>query len=81
MRNVFTTSLYILEQQPPPLGNPRGWPKPQVWGTIGSGLTPRVRKCPMRARFPALISVGGRRQVPGGPELGHPQELFFWESC
>ena len=23
---------------------------------------------------------GRRRQVPGGPELGHPQEWIFWES-
>ena len=42
-----------------PLGNPRGWPKPQVWGTIGSGLTPRVQNCVRHSRFPALISVGG----------------------
>ena len=56
---IKAVSIYILEQRPPPLGNCEGWTKPQVWGTIGSGLTPRVQKCPQDVRFPALISVGG----------------------
>ena len=30
-----------------------------MWGTVGSGLTPRVRKHGRHPGFPALISVGG----------------------
>ena len=50
---------YIYWNNDPPWGIESDAPNPQVWGTIGSGLTPRVQKCVMRARFPALISVGG----------------------
>ena len=49
----------IFEQLPPPLGNGWRWPKPQVWGTVGSGLTPRAQKCRMHPGFPALMAVGG----------------------
>ena len=34
-------------------------PNPQVWGTVGSGLTPRVQKWCVHPGFPALISMGG----------------------
>ena len=48
-----------------------------MWGTVGSGLTPRVQKCPGRARFPALISVGGANRFLEdlGPDI--PRNQFF----
>ena len=48
-----------MNNDPPPWGMAGDDSNPQVWGTVGSGLTPRVQKCAWRARFPALISVGG----------------------
>ena len=30
-----------------------------MWGTVGSGLTPRVQKHGLHPGFPALITVGG----------------------
>ena len=79
--NPFTNP-YIYSNNSPPLGNCQGWPKPQVLGTIGSGLTPRVQIRMWGVRFPALISMGGRRQqVLGGPEPGRPQDSAFGESC
>ena len=56
------SSKYILiyiGTTPPPLGLWAPWAYTQVWGTIGSGLTPRVRILVGHSRFPALISVGG----------------------
>ena len=70
-------SLYILQQPPPPLGNPRGCPKPQVWGTIGSGLTPRVQKRPQGVRFPALISVGAADRFLEDLSPDIPRNQFF----
>ena len=68
---------YIYCNNSPPLGNCWRWPKPQVWGTVGFGLTPRAQKCPRRARFPALISVGGadRFLEDLGPDT--PRNQFF----
>ena len=68
---------YIYWNNSPPLGNPRGWPKPQVWGTIGSGLTPRAQKSPGRARFPALISVGGADRFLEDLSPDIPRKQFF----
>ena len=36
--------FYIYKWTTPPLGFCSPWANTQVWGTIGSGLTPRVRK-------------------------------------
>ena len=57
-KNNYNILIYI-GTTPPPWGIVGDGPNPQVWGTVGSGLTPRVQKSTMRARFPALISVGG----------------------
>ena len=52
-------------------------PNPQVWGTIGSGLTPRVQKCPVHSRFPALISVGGADRFLEDLVPDVPRDRYF----
>ena len=61
----------------PPLGFCSPWANTQVWGTIGSGLTPRVQKCTWRARFPALISVGGANRFLEDLSPAVPRNPFF----
>ena len=50
---------------------------PQVWGTVGSGLTPRVQKCRRHSRFPALISVGGANRFLEDLSPDIPRNQFF----
>ena len=68
---------YIYWNNSPPWGIVGDGPNPQVWGTVGFGLTPRPQKCRLRSRFPALISVGGadRFLEDLGPDV--PRDRYF----
>ena len=77
---IHSVSYYILEQVPP-LGNP------DLLNNIGHMGYRWIRLDPQGPKTPAASGISGpdqrgrRRQVPGGPEPGHPQGLIFWKSC
>ena len=51
-------NLIIYWNNYPPLGTCSLWGYSQVWGTVGSCLTPRARKHRWHFGFPALMAVG-----------------------
>ena len=59
MPHIESMYPYIYLSNSPPLAHGTQWWYGQVWGTVGSGLTPRVQKWCVHPGFPALISVGG----------------------
>ena len=70
-------SYWVYCNNNPPWGIVGDEPNPQVWGTIGSGLTPRVQKRPLHSRFPALISVGGADRFLEDLSPDIPRDWFF----
>ena len=72
---VYRGSIYYNNY--PPWGSAPVGSRPQVWGIIGSVLTPRVRKYGGHPGFPALITVGGANRFLENLSHGHPQRLIF----
>ena len=71
--------IYIFEQRPPP-GS-------RYLVVVGSSLgyrwirlDPQGPKMGVASRISGPDQCGRRRQVPGGPDPGHPQGLIFWKS-
>ena len=77
--NYCSLSIYISEQLPPP--GPVGplGQYPSV-GYHWIRLDPQGPKIGVASRISGPDQRGRRRQVPGGPEPGHPQESIFWKS-
>ena len=48
-----------------------------MWGTVGSGLTPRVQKWLMHPGFPALISMGGADRFLEDLSPDVPRDRYF----
>ena len=48
-----------------------------MWGTIGSGLTPRPQKRPVHSRFLALTSVGAADRFLEDLSPDVPRNQFF----
>ena len=71
----------IIATTPPPLGLCYLLNKIGHMGYRWIRLDPQGPKIGVASRISGPDQRGRRRQVPGGPEPGHPQESIFWESC
>ena len=65
----------------PPLGNCNLLNNMRHMGYRWIRLDPQGPKTWVASRISGPDQRGRRRQVPGGPEPGHPQGLIFWKSC
>ena len=73
-------TLVILEQLPPP-GELLAMAQSPSVGYRWIRLDPQAPKTSCALQISGPDQCGRRRQVPGGPEPGHPQGLIFWKSC
>ena len=79
----FTIALYpyIYSNNAPPPGESSGMAQTPSVGYHRIRLDPQGPKKSAARQISGPDQRGSRRQVPGGPEPGRPQESFFWESC
>ena len=71
--------IYIGTTTPP--GELQGMTQTPSVGYHLIRLDPQGPKMRGALQISSPDQCGRRRQVPGGPEPGHPQGLIFWKSC